>query len=519
MKHHNRSCSILLFFLLTVALSFSLAPLATGMDGRTMTFPQPEIPKPQGFCGYCHILTYPDVINRSHETWKKSKHNQVGCVECHYPPILPQESDASQVLQGNEPAVVVSHIPSQSLRGFSAVELGGDMIKTIPRILDASCMTTTCHGNPQDKFQTKKIKFTEKVPFVHEPHLDKTKQIEGMRLNCTTCHQHEDRSRHFQVSESTCHLCHFANTRFNEGRSKCELCHTLPEKPIQTTANPDQKPITHQMLKEAEVSCSSCHSDLVKGSGDARIEPLLVNGTLKTVLVTGPGRFKAESCLNCHDRPEYLNRANNAKEMHLSHVTSRNARCFDCHFPIRHRKAQAHQPMPGDCRACHFDPHRYQRVLSAGLGNEDVPTQPDPMFKARTSCLGCHVERHVTGRGQTVMQASARACIQCHSKDYENMLGLWKREVGRELEKALSLEKDALEALDKYKPEITEEKLQEAQEMLLTGRKYLTIVKFGNGVHNAKYAAELLDVAQRNFKDMIDYLEGKETGGEFILEE
>ncbi|MBW2064054.1 MAG: hypothetical protein JRJ03_03880 [Deltaproteobacteria bacterium] len=39
------------------------------------------------------------------------------------------------------------------------------------------------------------------------------------------------------------------------------------------------------------------------------------------------------------------------------------------------------------------------------------------------------------------------------------------------------------------------------------------------GVHNAKYATELLDAAQRNFKDMIDYMEGKEGNGEFIQEE
>jgi len=48
--------------------------------------PQQSIPDPQLFCGYCHILTYPDIIQKGHETWKKDKHNRFGCVECHYPP-------------------------------------------------------------------------------------------------------------------------------------------------------------------------------------------------------------------------------------------------------------------------------------------------------------------------------------------------------------------------------------------------------------------------------------------------
>ena len=71
----------------TIFLALFFVTLVSGQEIKTGTdFLQPEIPQPQGFCGYCHILTYPAIINKSHETWKKSKHNQVGCVECHYPP-------------------------------------------------------------------------------------------------------------------------------------------------------------------------------------------------------------------------------------------------------------------------------------------------------------------------------------------------------------------------------------------------------------------------------------------------
>ena len=84
--------------------------------------------------------------------------------------------------------------------------------------------------------------------------------------------------------------------------------------------------------------------------------------------------------------------------------------------------------------------------------------------------------------------------------------------MGEEVEKTQKLEKEALEALAKYKPEITREKLNEVSEMLREGRENLGIVQFGNGVHNPKYSIALLDVAMTRFKEMIDYLEGKDIG-------
>jgi hypothetical protein len=273
------------------------------------------------------------------------------------------------------------------------------------------------------------------------------------------------------------------------------------------------------MLKESGVTCSSCHFDLVQGSGETKVEPFFEGGVLKTTLVLGAGRFKEESCLNCHDQVRYLKDANDKKLMHETHVTSKNARCFECHQPIRHAKGDLNKSMPVGCSACHQTPHRYQRLLAAGEEREGIRSIPDPMFKARTNCLGCHVERELNHKGQTVMKASSKACVRCHTKDYEQMFGLWKREVSGELERTIRLEKEAVEALAKHKPQIDQEKLNTASAMLRTGSENLGIVRFGNGIHNAKYSIELLDSAMTNFKDMIAYLEGKDiTEGE-VMEE
>ena len=83
-----------LFFLRVIASALGMvfvvvipSAFGAGQPETVQTeLPQPEIPKPQFFCGYCHILTYPDVVKKGYDLWKKGKHKEVGCVECHYPP-------------------------------------------------------------------------------------------------------------------------------------------------------------------------------------------------------------------------------------------------------------------------------------------------------------------------------------------------------------------------------------------------------------------------------------------------
>jgi hypothetical protein len=252
---------IRIFAALVTLLFFSAAQGAEPDSQSKFELPPPDVPQPQLFCGYCHVLTYPGIVQKGYDLWKKGKHNKFGCVECHYPPKeVAGKPSASKTTVEIKPA----HIPKKPPARFSYLPLGGETILTRPRVAEASCMTAACHGKPDDQFKTKKIKFTEKVAFIHEPHLDKKKQIEGQMVTCTSCHQHETETKKFEVSQQSCHLCHFKNVKFNEDRGRCELCHELPKKPIQTSG---EKPITHQMLKDAKVSCGSCHYDVIQASG------------------------------------------------------------------------------------------------------------------------------------------------------------------------------------------------------------------------------------------------------------
>jgi hypothetical protein len=128
------------------------------------------------------------------------------------------------------------------------------------------------------------------------------------------------------------------------------------------------------------------------------------------------------------------------------------------------------------------------------------------MFKARTNCLGCHVEKKFTAKGQMIMQASAKTCVRCHTKDHKKMLKEWKTELADEIKYSKEIEQEALSALAKAKNKLPESKLTEARKMLKEGRENLNIVKFGNGVHNKKYSIMLIDAAINRFEDMKDYL-------------
>jgi hypothetical protein len=506
----------ILFF--TMGIILLVAGFSSGAEKIEQTphsLPQPDVPKPQFFCGYCHILTYPGIMQKSFDTWEKSKHNKIFCVQCHYPP---KKSDGSNQAPWEGEMRTSQHIPKKPPEHFSYLPLGGETVRTKPTIPNANCVNAGCHGKPNDKFRTKRIQFKKNVVFVHQIHFEKKNRIGGQEINCTNCHQHESELNHFEVSKAQCILCHFHNAKFNEGRGRCELCHKMPDKPITTS---DAKPITHKMLKEAKVPCGSCHFEMIQASGGGDFKVYFEGNNLKTAMVVNAGGIKKENCLACHDQEMELKEVDKMELMHREHVTLKTARCFDCHTPITHTKsdrAEA-QSKPFGCTACHEDPHTIQRILRAGPTRGNISEMPDPMFKARANCLACHNEKKTTKKGYKVLTATANACIRCHGPDYEQMFGLWQREIDRELTKAQRLEKEAIDALNKSKPELSQDKLDTANQMLKEARENLRFVERGNGMHNSKYSIEILDKAITDFKDMTDYVQGKESNESFQMEE
>jgi hypothetical protein len=156
LKYKLLNSLIILAFIASATFVLPATALAQKEETQLqLDLPPPDVPKPQLFCGYCHVLTYPGVVQKGYELWKKGKHNKVGCVECHY---RPGTSTIISPSAATTETTKASHIPSQPPGHFSYLPIGGDTIKTRPQIADASCMTTACHRNPDQKIKNKKKK-------------------------------------------------------------------------------------------------------------------------------------------------------------------------------------------------------------------------------------------------------------------------------------------------------------------------------------------------------------------------
>jgi len=406
-----------------------------------------------------------------YDSWKSSKHGEknIACVDCHYAP------DERHGIRGK-------------FRGlgqfFTYLGTNSKSVRKATRVNDLSCMTSECH--PAEQFMDKKMKFTERISYIHATHKNKT--IEGQVLHCDTCHQHVQAGKHFEVPRESCFLCHFKNAQFNEDRGKCSLCHEIPagalQKQKQGEVGTDETPITHESLQKARVSCRSCHYELVQGTGE----------------------IKVENCFNCHEYSEQMKQQlEDKKLMHEMHVSAQNAECFDCHRPIAHQKVEFLDPVKESCTFCHPDHHRLQKLLLVGDKKKNVMEAPGLMYDVKTNCIGCHLDERVV-KGAKVLHGSAKACAACHTEKHEAMVAEWKEKIEKELKYAKELEQEAQIAIEKAGMHVPKQKLTTVKALVKEGQENVRIVEYGGGVHNKKYAVILLDTAMNNFEAAIEML-------------
>jgi len=434
-----------------------------------------------GFCGTsCHIM------DPAYQSWKGDKHGEkaekqvVACVQCHYAPGERKTFKAKSKGLGQL---------------FTFLATDEKEIRKATHIDDRSCMTSECH--PQEKYFTKKIKYTDRegaVPFEHKTHQEKT--IEGQVLHCNSCHQQVAGSnKHFEVSKDLCYTCHFRHSEFNKSLAKCELCHAIPTKPLQKQKSGEEKPgqetdqpITHQSLAEKKVPCASCHLEIVAGTDD----------------------LKPQACQACHSNSAVLAKKHDLRLMHEKHVAEQKAGCLDCHIPKQHKKIDYVETVRQNCSACHSDPHLYQAQLIKGPEQEGVPETPGLMHEVTTNCLACHVLKKNL-KGTVVIQGDAQTCVSCHKEGHLEMVERWKKEIAEGLKQAVDLEKEAFQAIEKAKADqLTPEVITEATALYEKGLKDLHLVQYGNGVHNKKYSLMVLNNASINFEDAAILIEDEQ---------
>ncbi len=410
------------------------------------------------------------MMKKYYNTWESGKHNQVRCIECHYAPPAEKYSLGYKFKGLGQMFTYMSTYTKQTA------------VRKPSSVNDLSCMSKDCH--PKAKLDEKEYVFGKKIQYIHKTHFENT--IEGQTLHCDSCHQHLSGGKHMAVPKEACFLCHFMNMDFNEDRAKCSLCHTIPTKPLQRQmkeVKPGEKPVTHQSLAEAKVDCQSCHYELVHGNGE----------------------IKEEECVNCHDTPDIVENAFDMELLHEEHVGEQNARCFDCHRPIRHEQIEFLDPVREACFVCHPNHHNYQKRLLLGKERQGVMNVPGLMYDVKTNCIGCHIENRLI-KGERVLHGSAEACVDCHTEKHYGMLREWKNKIKEELEYGLEIELKAEQAIKAAEDKVSSEKLNKAKKMFRKGQKNLRLIEYGGGVHNYKYSIVLFDSALNNFEDLIDLL-------------
>ncbi len=461
------------------------------------------------FCGgSCHTMT------EQYDAWKSNTHHasnnpegkQADCVDCHF---LPGEHGSLKAKY-------------EGLRHLAAYLYNPNAPLPIrPVIKDGSCLQSGCHN--RETIAQKEIQFTEKVRFKHDIHFT-DKALDGSKITCDTCHFKTTEEKHFEVPKEICFLCHLKldkptldkaemvndtdnvrkisfNSRplinFNEGASRCDICHTIPTRSLQgqlEVGDPSstKKPITHQTIQESGVTCESCHFEVVKGHGEIETGNVVSNG-----------------CLRCHNTSQtLLATAGDKKLMHDKHVPN-TADCFDCHTVVEHRNRTDHLDfVREDCSLCHVDQHKYQKLLLSGTPVDDeISGAPHLMYEVNTNCMACHLKKTLSN-GHDVRTASGDTCAACHTKQHIKMLGDWKETLTKEVAAASEIETEARELLNELGTGLDKEQFNQAEIMIAKGSELINIVRFGNGVHNKKYAITILDGAFGNFEDTIDLLEG-----------
>lgn len=394
------------------------------------------------FCKNCHnMVPY-------YESWKTSSHKDVKCILCHYAPGIKAEA-MGKFQAANQ---VVKYITRQY-----------GMKKPWAEIDDAACLRSGCHVEAK---LSSEVDF-KGVRFSHADHLGELRR--GKQLRCTSCHSQIVQGAHVAVTEETCFLCHFKERRTAEPVAGCIGCHPAPPRLEQAGG----VVIDHPQFVRDLVSCLSCHSQVVQGTGGV----------------------DQSRCFNCHNEPARLQEFGNTSLLHRKHITEHKVECTQCHDPIEHRVVTPPGMATGteslDCASCHQGVHTAQQRLLAGVGGHGVESLPSAMFRAQVSCKSCHELNRRTRGHENVQVAGAASCMACHGTRYADILPSWQEEMTRRLERVERVVRGA----EAVRAAGTAAGRRAADSLLGLARENVELVRVGRGAHNVGYADRLLHAA------------------------
>ncbi|HZI93528.1 MAG TPA: cytochrome c3 family protein [Patescibacteria group bacterium] len=411
--------------LLAGGLMLALGIVATGTAVEVTSRPD--------FCGSCHIM------KPYFESWTKSTHHNVACVECHIPPGFKNEFRKKY----------------EALSMVASYFTGTYGTNPWTEIDDAACLV--CH---ERRLLSGKELFGD-ILFDHSAHLAGMRR--GKSLRCTSCHSQIVQGSHIAVTASTCILCHFKDQPSGTGTARCTLCHQVPDKVIhQGTLT-----FNHGDVSRFGMECTWCHARPAGSNGDV----------------------PRERCTTCHNEPARLQEYANTELLHQKHVTEHKVNCTYCHLEIQHVGPAKIEAAATACGSCHLSGHSPQMSLYTGIGGKGVGPMPSPMFLAGVRCEGCHLD--IPGHTSETRRASEVSCMSCHGPSYRRIFLDWKSR--------LETRTAAMEGQMRQTVVAMKGATQGAMPGPLADARFnLDLVSRGHGIHNVDYALALLTQAHKD---------------------
>jgi nitrate/TMAO reductase-like tetraheme cytochrome c subunit len=416
------------------------------------TFAAVEVTGQPGFCNSCHIM------NEFYDSWQTSSHGEIDCLKCHTEPGLVNYARAKINGLAQTVDCIVGRVGTKP-NGY---------------VPDASCLRSGCHDAA--KLVAEPVDFGS-VKFTHAKHIAQT--VDGIRIECGTCHNHFEGDEHFNVNTDVCYTCHFlkqSSTGKRLVQTDCRSCHETPDKVIER----GMVSVNHAEFVSYQVNCDdSCHKGQIEQ--DSRVDE--------------------NTCLMCHTFTAAAEPMDAARLHELHGGSHQKVECFACHGKVAHaRTTGGSLAAMMQCTNCHSDTHNIQGGI---YGAEHHPRGTDdsrvlgPMYLTHVACADCHIgvepikTEGIASIGK-VARAAPEACDKCHEKGTgARYIPFWQDQT-RKLHAQVRAKLDSLRT--RLEMQVDDTKKEEMAGRIAEVRALLdTVAADGSwGVHNLKYTEALL---------------------------
>ncbi len=392
-------------------------------------------------CTVCHYM------DPYYDQWKESSHNAVKCLKCHkFNPLFITISTVKYVTGTYNP------------KPHAVVD-------------DSACTAKGCHSL---RLESPDALFEKDVIFNHRDHMEKLKR--GEKLRCTSCHYQIVQGEHMTVDRRVCFLCHFKGTAKGQAVGGCRSCHRDPGRVKTRTGFT----FNHEPYLRQGLNCKNCHVNVSEGTG----------------------KVTSDKCFSCH--VERTKARGDRIALHKIHVTDKGISCLSCHEEIKHRIVEMAKMFRGNCTSCHGTLHIYKEEFYMGTGAKGIPERPSLMFTAQVACDGCHKGINVPGNVGKIHDVDRirDACVECHSKEYGQMMDAWIRWGKRFVKETSKVSAKAATLRSLAKKKGVKDALSLIDDIKFNAR----FLKSGTPPHNIFYAWEIARTSYTQLRMVTQYL-------------